>query len=838
MSEKNYDVQISYIESDIEKIQTKPNLFIQQYGPRGVFQLFKEIVQNAIDEYEDPACVAYLKSIGEKTNKFVIKITYDSLTDKVTVEDSGRGIPETEYGIEIICTKNQAGSKFFRDQGGKSSGEFGVGLTVTCALSSEFSLATYRGDYYHSLTFKEGRQVSEVRGVPKKKEKKHGTISSFIANPKYLGTGTKLPFELCIDWMEMISYQLTTNIEFDVDIYDGLERKDSIKIKRKPFSELIDRFIMDDSNIAFGPVSLKKKDSLVEEIRKVVFDKNNRPKEKKEKKKKDVNLEFAFAYDTNTIEFDCISFCNFTKTDEGGVHAEAVEESLGRFLQAKTIESMSESQKQKYPVVRADVRTGLKLVVNLSTNAQVQFMGNAKNRIQNEELKPLLKEMAKEAIEKFFEEDSSKLTTVCKIIKDNAKARIDMQKVRNATVKGRNTRFDDLELDNFVPCNNSKPNGEREIFLVEGKKSAMGALINGRDPMSQAIFGFRGQTLNPFKTTFAKFMENAEWRNYVKALRCGIGPSFNLDKLWFKRILIATDADIDGYGIGASIAGTHLMYFPEVVKAGCLYRIYPPLYHIDNAAHPFIGSKAELTEIYMKQVAKRYKIRPPKGDYLSREGLWQFMYDTLDYVFLINELNNFYKSPRYFLEAVAFALVYADGIQQLNDEYILKDGIFDDASFIKKFMRCIQKKCPEITLKGDKLIGVASGVATSLIVNDRFVNKIEGLIPVYLKYGVDIIEKEKGDEEKACTILQFLDDTYHLTPKILNRFKGLGEANADQLWETMLSPENRIMVQLTTDSIERDMEIFRKLKSDKISYRRMRKDMVESYRIHYEDIDN
>lgn len=123
---KSNDTHIMYIKDDMKKIQTKTNLYLQKFGDLGVFHLFKEAAQNSIDEGVDPSCWDYLKQIGEGKKKYVVKVTYDRLSDKVTVEDTGRGIPETDYPIDIVCTKLQAGSKFFRDQGGASSGEFGV----------------------------------------------------------------------------------------------------------------------------------------------------------------------------------------------------------------------------------------------------------------------------------------------------------------------------------------------------------------------------------------------------------------------------------------------------------------------------------------------------------------------------------------------------------------------------------------------------------------------------------------------------------------------------------------------------------------------------------------
>lgn len=833
----NYDVKIHYTEDDIKKVQTKPNLYVQHYGNLGIFHLFKEVAQNSVDENIDPALTAFLRGIKETVKKRIISITYDRLSDKVTVEDEGRGIPEEDYPIDIVCTKLQSGSKFFRDQGGESSGEFGVGITVVNALSCEFEMTTYRMDYFHRIKYKDGEKVEDERG-PIKAGKRHGTITSFVANPKYLGVGSRLPLDQCIDWMELLSYQFTEDIEFHIEEYDGLSLIRKEKIKRKPFHELINMFVVDGTEVLFKPVSFLGRGRLEETIAKTVLDKNGKPKEKVEKKMKDVKIEFAFAYDANTIDSTYESFCNFTKTDEGGVHLDSVEDVLCHYLQKQTMNSMTDQQKERYPVIRADVKAGLRLVVNLSTNAQVQFMGNAKNKIQNEALKPLIREIVKKEIEDYFAGESGKLTLLTKIIRTNTKARIDLQKLKNVTIKGKNTKFDDLEISNFIPCNNSKPGAYRELMLIEGRKSAAGSMVDGRDHDHQAIFGFRGQTLNPYKTTVAKFMENAEWRDYIKVIRTGFGQSFDIKKLWYDVIGICTDADIDGYGIGVGIAATHALYLPEIITTGHLYKVYPPLYHIDSKEKPFIGNKGELVELYMKNVTKRYKLRTMESDYFTKDEFWAFLYETVDYRDMLRFLYDFYKVPSEFIEVIAAALTIHHGIDSRSGVPQLIPGALEDPKFIRDFMQEIQRKFPETTIKGETIYSVADGRRCSIRVNYRFIKKISDLVPIYERYGYMIGVKEKNTEDRVMTILDFLNDTYHLTPKIITRFKGLGESNPDQLWETTLNPRNRIMVRLTMENIERDMEIFRKLKSDRLIYRRQRKEMVEGYRIRVEDLDN
>lgn len=838
MKNNNYDVKIRYTEDDIKKVQTKPNLYIQQYGDAGIFHLFKEVAQNSIDEEIDPSLSSFLRRLKEAGKKRIIRITYDRSCDRVTVEDDGRGIPEEDYPIDIVCTKLQSGAKFFRDQGGNSAGEFGVGITVVNALSSEFVMTTHRMDYYHRIKYKDGVKVDDERGPIDGNKKRHGTITSFIANQKYLGVGAHLPLDTCINWLELLSYQLDADIEFHIEEYEGLSLIRKEKIKRKPFSELINMFINDGADVIFKPVSFTGSGTLEEMITNTILDKNGKAKEKTEKKKKNVKIEFAFAYDSNSIDSTYESFCNFTKTDEGGVHLDAVEDVLCNYLQRQTTKSMTDQQKEKYPIIRLDVKAGLRLVVNLSTNAQVDFMGNAKNKIQNEALKPVIREIVRSEIENYFTTESGKLATLTKIIRTNAKARIDLQKLKTVTIKGRNTRFDDLEIPNFIPCNNSKPGAYRELMLIEGRKSAAGSLVNGRDHDHQAIFGFRGQTLNPYKTTVAKFMENAEWRDYIKVIRTGFGQTFDIRKLWYDVIGICTDADIDGYGIGVGIAATHALYLPEIITTGHLYKIYPPLYHIDSAEKPFIGNKGELVELYMKNVIKKYKLRVLTSDYFNKDQFWSFLYETVDYRDMLRFLYDFYKVPAELIEVIAAGLVIHGGIDARGSEPRLIPGILDDPMFIRDFMQEVQKKFPESSIKNDTIYSIANGRRCSIRINHRFIKKISSIIPVHERYGYMLGVKEKQVEERQMTILDFLNDTHYLTPKIITRFKGLGESNADQMWETTLNPANRIMVRLTMDNIERDMEIFRKLKSDRMIYRRQRKEMVENYTIRLEDLDN
>lgn len=359
------DVKMFYIEDDIKKIQTKTNLYIQKYGPEGAFHLSREIIQNSIDEVIDP-----------ESNGSNIYISFDIKTNKLLCEDDGRGFPEKDYSLDIFCTKNQSGSKFFRDQGGDSSGEFGVGLTVVNALSDEFILTSFRDaeNFKHTITFREGEKVKDVTNKLTKTGKRHGSSISFIPSKKYLGQNADLPYKDMVEWIEKMTYFIRQKkIKIKVDIFDGLKLKETYTFKPKEFSELLDKITM---NKNYSPKCNFSGDSeIVEKVRKSsINEKTGKVVTKEVEIKKRIHLDVALRYSPESITyFD--SYCNYTNTTDGGIHQNAVEKCFCNYMQVKTKASMSDAQKEKTPILWDDVRAGLCCVLNLSTNAQVGFVG-------------------------------------------------------------------------------------------------------------------------------------------------------------------------------------------------------------------------------------------------------------------------------------------------------------------------------------------------------------------------------------------------------------------------------------------------------------------------------
>ena len=462
MSQTFKDDVMEYIESDIDKIKMKTGMYISYVGEKGALHLAKEVIQNSIDECANP------KSPAKNIN-----IALDLLSDTISVEDDGRGIPEDKLPMDILCTRLNSGSKFTREQGGASSGENGVGLTAVNALSNSFKWESYRDGNVHTIEFENGEKIKDNKSKSKKKE--HGSIVSFSPSQKYLGKSAKIPKKGLCEWIENISYFIPKKSKITLTITKGLETVSSEKYKAKDISDLLTNRVTDES---YTPVfSFSGERKLEEDF------------QGERKIKRDLNLQFAFSY-SNSIEPWIDSYCNYVNTTSGGVHLNAVKEALWRFFMKKTNESMSDKEKEKYKILKVDIEEGLNIVVNIFTTMQMQFVGQTKTEISNDDLFNPIKDIAMENLEKYFSENKDKLTNIVKIIKANCKARVSANKIKTATVKETVNKFDKHKMKNYTPCNNDGK-AYKELHLCEGE-SAAGALVDGRDPDTQAFLSFRG----------------------------------------------------------------------------------------------------------------------------------------------------------------------------------------------------------------------------------------------------------------------------------------------------------------------------------------------------------
>ena len=311
-------------------------------------------------------------------------------------------------------------------------------------------------------------------------------------------------------------------------------------------------------------------------------------------------------------------------------------------------------------------------------------------------------------------------------------------------------------------------------FLCEGD-SAGGSIRDGGNPDTDAILRLRGVTVNAAKCkNVAELMKNREVSTLVNVLRCGIGKNFNLDNLWFDRIYISTDADTDGDGISDQIITIFYLFFPEIIKAGKLYKLLNPLYHLDDGTKKgiYVKNKEELVEKYHSRLTKIFKIKMVDDEeWFTKDEFREFLQDTYEYRDgLIRAAESLGKTDKFLVE---MAVAYLVLMKHVNENDDLSD-IREDTKFIKQYTSAIQKKYKEIYLdEENNLRGIVDGKYCLIKLSSRLLKKTSDLIPVYNKYGYKIIVKEKDSEPILMTIGEFLDSCMRYYYKVLSRYKGL-----------------------------------------------------------------
>lgn len=811
------DVNAQYIEDDVEKIKRKPLMYIRQFGQEGVLHLIWEVIQNAFDECID------MDSPGDK-----IKITYDNKTNELTVKENGRGFPEMNFSLPIYCTKLQSGSKFDRQSGG-TSGEFGVGLTVVNALSNSFSIESYRHNEKkkHKIVFEHGVLIEdETKAIQTKKAKfTHGSIVSCIPSEEYFGE-TKIPFDLVKERVKKIMHIIHTQKDIQVEL---IEMEDNLilsteRYQKAPFEELI----------TTCPFELQLPISIFEITTEIP------PDSEKRLHGGPLNLDVVFSYATEGW-YD--SYCNFTNTIDGGIHVDAVEEILCRYLQSETKKRLSEKEKEKLDITWNDVKSGLVLLVNMNTVEEV-FIGNAKTKITKTELVPYLKKAFGDVVKNYFAENQTTLNKICAFIKNTAKMRLEINKVRSGkgTVKN---RFDEYRYGTkYTPANNRGKNEKRELFLVEGD-SALN--MDCRDTKTQAFLCFRGNPANVYSKKVHELLDvksgNREWVRFVDVIGTGWGSMFNPDKCYFNRINILTDADVDGLGISAAMAGFIVKVLYPLIERGIVYKVLPPLYQTKDPKHEFVHDKKEMVEIYNKKIVKSIPISLDGKEKLDNKTYKEFLYDTID---TLNDLIAIYEknhtSP-YVIESFLSASIKYAKRKKINTKRITKELLLDWSvkdDFNTILMNEINRFMPEMKMEQNGFFtGTYFGKAVILIIDKSLIKMVFPLLPIFEKYGCSYYVKEESVEGfKPIPLYDLLQLQSRIYPGIKSRYKGLGEMDGEQLWDTVLNPEIRYSIQLTTDNYEKELGLMHVLYGSKEENIKERKQIIQSYHVQPFDIDS
>ena len=573
--ENNYtDNDIQVLEG-LEAVRKRPGMYIGTTSEKGLHHLVWEIVDNAVDE----SLAGYCDDIEVVVHN----------VNSVSVRDDGRGMPtgiNQKTGlstIETIFTVLHAGGKFGGGGYKVSGGLHGVGASVVNALSTWLEVRVYRDGEVHYQRFENGGHPCEPMKVIEECAKdRTGTTVTFKADPDIFKETTEFNYDT-----------LATRLRELAFLNKGLR----ITLIDERVPEKKDVFCYNGGIIEYVQMLNKNKQPLHEDIIYV------------EGKEDNISIEVAMQYN-DSYTASLYSFTNNINTYEGGTHEDGVKNALTRIINNYARNNKLLKEKDE-AWSRDDCREGLAMIISCK-HPDPQFEGQTKTKLGNSEVRKIASDVFGEGLERFLMENPTVAKTIIEKCMTASRARIAAKRAREAT-----RRKGDLDVTNFfgklADCK-SKDATVSEIFLVEGD-SAGGSAIKGRDSITQAILPLRGKILNVEKARLDRALANEEIRTIITAFGTGIGEDFNLDKLRYHKIIIMTDADVDGSHIRVLLLTLFYRFFKPIVEAGHVYAAQPPLFVIKHGKTIKYVLNEEERDEYLKTLSPntKYDIARMKG---------------------------------------------------------------------------------------------------------------------------------------------------------------------------------------------------------------------------------
>ena len=580
MNKKSYTAKDITVLEGLEAVQKRPSMYIGSTGPKGLHHLVYEVVDNSIDEAL-AGCADQIKTTIHKD-------------ESVTVVDNGRGIPvgkhekQNKPALEIVLTKLHAGGKFGGTGYKVSGGLHGVGLSVVNALSTKLKVEVQREGKVYVQEYKKGKPTANMQ--QKGKTEKTGTKITFFPDPDVFES-TDYNLDTLDHRLKEVAY---LNKDLKIILID--ERKEPQDKRKYVFSGGIKDYVKDLN---------KKKQAIHGKV--IYF----------EGKEKKTEVEVAMQWNEGYVE-SIFSFANNINTHEGGTHLVGFKSALTRvvndYARSKNL------LKDKEPNLSGeDIREGLTAIISIKI-LEPQFEGQTKTKLGNQETRHLVDRIVAERLKIFLEENPSQARKVVSKAISATRARLAARKARELT--RRKSLLESTSLPGkLADCSNKKPE-ESEIFIVEGD-SAGGSAKQARDRAFQAILPLRGKILNVEKSRLNKILANNEIQALITAMGAGIDQDFNLENARYHKIVIMTDADVDGAHIRTLILTFLYRYMQPMIEQGYIYIAQPPLYKITISKKiDYAYSDEQMKELTGKE--KKATIQRFKGlGEMNPEQLWE-----------------------------------------------------------------------------------------------------------------------------------------------------------------------------------------------------------------------
>jgi DNA gyrase subunit B len=783
----------------LEAVRKRPGMYIGDTDDgSGLHHMVYEVVDNGIDE-----------ALAGHADAVTVVINADS---SVSVSDNGRGIPvgiHEEEGVsaaEVIMTQLHAGGKFDSNSYKVSGGLHGVGVSVVNALSVELDLRIWRDGKEHVARFSHGDTVEHLKVVSECGDR----------------TGTEVRF--------LASTETFSNLEYSFDTLEKRLRELAflnsgvriILIDNRPVEPLRSELYYEGGVKEFVKYLDRSKTTVMPDPIYIIGERD------------DIVVEVAMWWN-DTYHENVLPFTNNIPQRDGGTHMAgfrgALTRTINNYAQATGI-----AKKEKVSFTGDDAREGLTCVLSVKV-PDPKFSSQTKDKLVSSEVRPAVEGLVNEKLAEWFEENPNEGKVIVGKIIEAALAREAARKARDLT-RRKNPMDMNFLSSKLKDCSDKDPINT-EIFLVEGD-SAGGSAQTGRDRKTQAILPLKGKILNVERARFDRMLGSQEIGNMVMALGTGIGrDEFNIDKLRYHKIVIMTDADVDGAHIRTLLLTFFFRQMPELIEKGHLYIAQPPLYKVSRGrSEVYLKDQAEMDDYLVQQGIDGAILRQGNGEEISGQDLVRVVEEARQLRRVFQAFPTHY--PRHILEQAAIAGAFVPGavdsdLQGTADKVATRLNLIaleyekgwqgritqDHGIRLARILRGVEEVR---TLDGPMLRSGESRKTGSFTKSLQDVYELPATLvrkdrSQVIHGPIDLLDAILSEGEKGLS---------------LQRYKGLGEMNPDQLWETTLDPDARTLLQVQVSDLAEADDLFTKLMGDVVEPRR---DFIQKNALSVENLD-
>jgi DNA gyrase subunit B len=772
-----------------DAVRKRPAMYIGSTGDLGLHHLVYEVVDNSIDEALAGHCDT-------------VEVTIH-LDDSITVIDNGRGIPvdyhkqEKRSAAEVVMTKLHAGGKFDSNAYKVSGGLHGVGVSCVNFLAESLRLEIWRDGRTYEQEYERGIPVTKLEQTGK--TRKRGTKITFKPDPEIF-TETKFSFD-----------KLSERLREKAFLNKGI--RITIKDEREE-SERSHEFYYRGGIAEFVKHLNKNKNTLHDKP--IYFERTG----------ENLSIEVAIQYNDGYDE-KVYSFANNINTVDGGTHLSGFRSAFTRTINAYA-QSSGLAKNFKGSLSGDDVREGLVAVISVKL-PQPQFEGQTKGKL-NSDVKGAVESFLNERLTEYFEQNPTVARKIVGKSLDAARAREAARKAREIVRKG--AIGSSMLPGKLADCQERDP-ALCEIYIVEGD-SAGGSAKQGRDRKNQAILPLKGKILNVEKARFDKMLGHGEIKTLITALGTGIGKDdFDIGKLRYHKIILMTDADVDGSHIRTLLLTFFYRQMPELVESGHVFIAQPPLFKVKRGKREeYIKDERSMVRFMMRQATSDMKVKSANSKaFIEGRDLARALEQMVEFKRYCEKATRRLGNDSRLLSTLLEAFGGREGV--LREEDVTLRGVFQDGDYMASIEGVLAEEGYKTDLSTDEEHGLweietAADTGINVCIDWNLASYVEFQKAVELyrsledRLAAPFLVGENGSSEKIHTRDELLERVLAAAKKdlVIQRYKGLGEMNPEQLWETTMNPEKRTLLQVKVDDAVETDQIFTVLMGDAVEPRR------------------